>query len=129
VQWAQNKKADSLVSVLPKAKNDIDKVQLLNAIADEYKSTNPELTLQFGNQALLLASKIKFNAAKGYAFLNLGNANVILGDYPQALRYFSKAQEVFEAALENATADTIDIKNGLARAYGSLCVVFSEQSN
>ncbi len=128
-QWAQNKKADSLVSVLPKAKNDIDKVQLLNAIADEYKSTNPELTLQFGNQALLLASKIKFNAAKGYAFLNLGNANVILGDYPQALRYFSKAQEVFEAALENETTDTIDIKNGLARAYGSLGVVFSEQSN
>lgn len=129
VQWAQNKKADSLVLSLPKTKNDIDRVQLLNAIADEYKSTNPELTLQYGNQALALASKIKFKAAKGFAFLNLGNGHVVQGNYPQALRFFSQAQEVFEEALENSNGATSDVKNGLARAYGSLGVVFSEQSN
>lgn len=129
VQWAQNKKADSLVSALPKAKNDIDKVQLLNAIADEYKSTNPALTLQYGNQALTLASKIKFKAAEGYALLNLGNANVVQGNYPQALRFFSKSQEIFEEALANSNGAASEVKNGLARAYGSLGVVFSEQSN
>ncbi len=125
---AQNRKADSLVLILPKAKNDIDKVQLLNTIADEYKSTDPKLMLLYGNQALQLASKIKFKTAQGNALLNLGNANILLGNYPEALRYFSKAQTIFESALEDTNSDTITIKNGLARAYGSLGVVFSEQS-
>ncbi len=125
---AQNRKVDSLILILPKAKNDIDKVQLLNTIAEEYKSTDPKLMLLYGNQALQLASKIKFKTAQGNALLNLGNANIILGNYLEALRYFSKAQAVFESALEDTNSDTITIKKGLARAYGSLGVVFSEQS-
>ncbi|MGL2966907.1 tetratricopeptide repeat-containing sensor histidine kinase [Flavobacterium sp. XGLA_31] len=130
VSAAQNKKADSLVAVLGKTRNDIDRAQLFNTIADEYKASDPKLMLQYANQALALATKIKFNTAKGNAFLNLGNANILTGDYPQALRYFSNAQSVFEEALENASNDNNkEIKNGLARAYGSLGVVFSEQSN
>ena len=125
---SQNRKADSLVLILPKAKNDIDKVQLLNAIADEYKNSDPKLMLVYGNQALQLATKIKFKTAQGNALLNLGNANVVLGNYLEALRYFSKAQSIFESALEDTNSDTKNIKNGLARAYGSLGVVFSEQS-
>ena len=125
---AQNRKADSLVLILPKAKNDIDKVQLLNTIADEYKNSDPKLMLLYGNQALQLAAKIKFKTAQGNALLNLGNANIILGNYLEALRYFSKAQTIFESALEDTNSDAKNIKNGLARAYGSLGVVFSEQS-
>jgi tetratricopeptide (TPR) repeat protein len=125
---AQNRKADSLVLILPKAKNDIDKVQLLNTIADEYKNSDPKLMVLYGNQALQLAAKIKFKTAQGNALLNLGNANIILGNYLEALRYFSKAQTIFESALEDTNSDAKNIKNGLARAYGSLGVVFSEQS-
>ncbi|UPT71357.1 MAG: hypothetical protein M0D53_02865 [Flavobacterium sp. JAD_PAG50586_2] len=39
--WSQNRTGDSLVSVLQKTKNDIDIAQLLNTIADEYKSSAP----------------------------------------------------------------------------------------
>ena len=98
--WAQNQKIDSLVSVLQKTKNDIDKVKLLNTIADEYKSSDPKLMMQFANKALQLAIKIKFKAAAGNAYLNLGNANIIIGNYPVALRNFSNAQIVFEKELE-----------------------------
>jgi tetratricopeptide (TPR) repeat protein len=128
--WAQNKTADSLVLVLQKTKNDIDRVQLLNAIADEYKAVDPKLMQQYANEALQLAIKIKDNVAKGNAMLSLGNSNIILGDYSKALQYFAAAQNVFEKALENNGAENRkEINNGLARAYGSLGVVFSEQSN
>jgi tetratricopeptide (TPR) repeat protein len=127
--WSQNQTADSLVSVLQKTKNDIDKANLLNAIADEYKSSDPKLMLQYANQALQLSSKIKFKAAEGNAYLNLGNANIITGNYPVALQHFSNAQAVFEKELEANSENTKELKNSLARAYGSIGIVFSEQSS
>ncbi len=127
--WAQNQKADSLVMVLQKARNDIDKAKLLNAIADEYKSSDPKLMQQYANQALQLSIKIKFKIAEGNAYLNLGNANIIIGNYPVALQNFSNAQTVFEKELESNPAETKEIKNSLARAYGSIGIVFSEQSS
>ncbi|MES2411800.1 MAG: tetratricopeptide repeat protein [Bacteroidota bacterium] len=129
ISWSQNHTADSLVSVLQKAKNDIDRAQLLNAIADEYKSSDPKLMFQFANQALQLAVKIKFKAAEGNAYLNLGNANIITGNYPVALQNFSNAQTIFEKELERNPANTKELRNSLARAYGSIGIVFSEQSS
>ncbi len=116
--------------VLQKTKNDIDKVQLLNTIADEYKAGNPKLMQQYAKEALQLATKINYSVAKGNALLNLGNSNILLGNYPQALQFFSEAQIVFEKAIDNAANENSkEINNGLARAYGSLGVVFSEQNN
>jgi tetratricopeptide (TPR) repeat protein len=127
--WAQNLTADSLVSVLQKTKNDIDKAKLLNAIADEYKSSDPKLMLKYANQALELSAKIKFSIAQGNAYLNLGNANIIMGNYPVSLQHFSNAQAIFEKELGNNPDSNNEIKNSLARAYGSIGIVFSEQSS
>ena len=127
--FSQNKAADSLINVLNKTKSDIDKTVLLNAIATEYMSSDPKLMQDFANKALDLSKKIKHRVEEGNAYLNLGNSNVISGNYPKALDYFSKAQEVFESQI-NATGDNKNaIRNGLARAYGSIGIVFSEQSN
>ncbi len=128
VSWSQNQKADSLVSVLQKTKNDIDKVRLLNAIADEYKSSNPNAMIQYANQALQLSVKIKYKSAEGNAYINIGNANIIKGNYTEALRNFSNAQAVFEDELNNNSENTKEVKECLARAYGSIGIVFSEQS-
>ncbi|NNT72524.1 tetratricopeptide repeat protein [Flavobacterium sp. IMCC34852] len=124
--WSQNQKLDSLVSVLPKTKNDIDKAELLNAIADQYKTSNPKQMLDYAQKAFDLAQKIDYQLAKGNALLNMGNANIILGNYAKALQHFTDAQYLFE---------TITVKNdsenqkGLAKALGSIGIVFSEQSN
>ncbi|WP_333876582.1 tetratricopeptide repeat-containing sensor histidine kinase [Flavobacterium sp.] len=124
--WSQNPKADSLISVLKKTRNDIDKVQLLNAIADEYKTSHPKLMSEYAQQAYQLAQKINFEVAEGNALLNLGNANIITGDYPKALRYFTGAQHLFETlTVKNNT----DKQKGLAKALGSIGIIFSEQSN
>ena len=125
--FSQSKTLDSLNAELSRSKNDIDRAQILNLIADELKSANPKLMLQYSERALKLAQKIKYKLAEGNAYLNLGNANIILGNYPQALRHFTNAQAVFEK--ESASGNSKDIRNGLARAYGSIGIVFSEQSN
>ena len=122
---AQQSVSDSLQLALGKAGNDIDRVELLNLIAAEYRQTDPTKMISFANQALALAKKISNKTGEGNALLNLGNANIIKGNYPEALRYFSDAQLLFESA------DQSDHNNreGLARAYGSIGIVFSEQSN
>ncbi|HQW68915.1 MAG TPA: histidine kinase [Flavobacterium sp.] len=122
---AQNPKIDSLLLVLSKTRNDIDKAQLLNAVADQYKTSDPKLMLNYANKALALAKKIDFKLAEGNALLNIGNANIISGNYSLALQSFTEAQHLFET-IENTT---VERQQGLAKALGSIGIVFSEQSN
>ena len=128
ISFSQSKKIDSLVSAINKSQNDIDKAQLYNAIADEFKTSNPKKMVQYANAALQLSQRIKYKLSEGNAHLNIGVANIILGNYSVSLDNFSKAQTIFEKELElNPTKS--EIKSGLARAYGSIGIVFSEQSS
>ncbi|WP_284651776.1 tetratricopeptide repeat-containing sensor histidine kinase [Flavobacterium terrisoli] len=126
VCWSQNQKTDSLISVLQKTRNDIDKAALLNTIADQYKTSDPKLMLDYAQKAYDLAQKIDYELAKGNALLNLGNANIISGNYPKALQYFTDAQHLFENLV---IKNDLDKQKGLAKALGSIGIVFSEQSN
>ena len=126
--FAQQKAADSLMQILGKTKNDIDRVNILNAISDCYKVVDSKKMFVFGNQALDLAKKINYTIAQGNAYLNLGNSKIIEGDYKVATNYFQQAQEIFEN--ESSTPSTKDeIASGLAKSYGSIGIVLSEQSN
>jgi len=129
IAQAQTQKIDSLNSVLKHVKNDIDKAQSLNAMADAYKTTNPKVMQQYANQALALSQKIQYKIEEGNAELNLGNASIILGNYPQALAHFAAAQSIFENEIQTNPKNSLEIKKGLAKAYGSIGIVFSEQSN
>ena len=127
---AQNKVIDSLSIQLKNVKSDIVKAKTLNTIANEYKTTNPKLMLEYANKALVLSKKIGFKIEEGNSYHHIGNANIILGNYAMALDNFSKAQTVFENEMPIGSDQTIkEIKEGLARAYGSIGVVFSQQSN
>ena len=124
---AQDKVMDSLQNELKKSKNDIDKTIVLNAISDQYKYSDPNKMAEFGNQALQLAQKIKYEVEEGYAYLNIGTSNIILGDYKKALESFSLAKDIFEE--NNTVSNKKEVAQGLAKAYGSMGIVFSEQSN
>ncbi|WP_298119810.1 tetratricopeptide repeat protein [Flavobacterium sp.] len=121
---AQNKEIDSLKNVLNQSKNDIDKANVYNLISDNYKTSNPKLMLDYANKALQLSKKINHKEAEGTSYLNIGNANIILGNYSKALENFSQAQNIFENQNK-----TIEVRKGLAKAYGSIGIIFSEQSN
>ncbi len=125
----QGKKTDSLKLALGQAKNDIGKAQLYNILADEYKTTDPKSTLQYANKALVLASKIKYKLEVGNAYNNIGTAYIVLGNYAAALENFSKAQVIFNRETGRASEDALAVRNGLAKSFGSIGIVFSEQSN
>lgn len=127
--FSQNERLDSLNHVLKSVKNDIERAQTLNAIADEYKSTDPQKMLVYANKALVLSQKIKYKIAEGNAHLNIGNANIIIGNYSVALRHFTLASLLFEEQNASNSIEAIEIKKGLAKALGSIGIVFSEQSN
>ncbi len=127
--FAQSNTADSLKSILNQTKNDIEKVQVLNEISDYYKSSNPVLMEDYATKALKLAQKINYKEEEATALLNLGIVNIISGDYPKALDFFSQSKVVYESELAVNVKDNRKLKNGLARVYGSMGVVFSEQSN
>ncbi len=127
---AQNKVIDSLTLQLKNTKSDIVRAKTLNVIANEYKTTNPKLMLENANKALLLSKKIGFKIEEGNSYHHIGNANIILGNYALALDNFSKAQTIFENEMLIGSDHNIkEIKEGLARAYGSIGFVFMEQSN
>lgn len=127
---AQNKVIDSLTIQLKNAKSDIVKAKTLNNIANEYKTTNPKLMLDYANKALLLSRKIGFKIEEGHAHQNIGNAHMMISNYALALDNFSKAQTIFENEMPLGAGQNIkEIKEGLARAYGSIGFVFMEQSN
>lgn len=126
--FAQNKTIDSLLLVLKKTSNDIDKANTLNSLSDNYKVSDAKKMFLYGNQALVLAKKINFKIAEGNALLNIGNSKIIEGDYNLALDNFQKAQELFEKEIPTPNTQK-DIDLGLAKAYGSIGIVLSEQSN
>jgi tetratricopeptide (TPR) repeat protein len=126
---AQTKTSDSLLVVLQHTKNDIDKAQILNAIADAYKTSNPKLMGDYATKALQLSQKIQYKIEEGNAYLNLGNAAIILGNYSQALQNFASAQNIFENETQADLKNNVAIQKGLAKAYGSIGIVFAEQSN
>lgn len=126
--FAQNKTIDSLLLVLKKTNNDIDKVTILNSLSDNYKVADAKKVFYYGKQALVLARKINFKIAEGNALLNIGNSKIIEGDYKLALDNFQKAQELFEKE-QPSPKNQNEIDLGLAKAYGSIGIVLSEQSN
>ncbi|WP_395043620.1 tetratricopeptide repeat protein [Flavobacterium sp.] len=126
---SQTKTIDSLLTVLQQPKNDIEKAQNLNAIANEYKTSNPKLMLDYATKALQLSQKIGYKIEEGFADLNLGNINIISGNYSKALEYFTSAQYIFENETQTNADEKLKINKGLAKAYGSIGIVFSEQSN
>lgn len=126
--FAQHREIDSLKQILDTSKNDIEKTQILNQISDLYKTQNPDLMFDFANRALELSQKIKNKNEEANAYLNLGNSQIISGNYPKSLEYFSNAKNIFEE-LESEPENKQKVQDGLARAYGSIGIVFSEQSN
>ncbi len=127
--FSQEATVDSLQQVLKNSKDDIQTTQVLNQLASAYQDFNPNLLEEYAKRALVLARKIDFTLEEGTALLNLGNAEIISGNYAKALENFQNAQIVFEKQLQEQTDNQLALKNGLARAYGSMGIVFSEQNS
>ncbi|HLA56720.1 MAG TPA: tetratricopeptide repeat protein [Flavobacterium sp.] len=125
---AQALQVDSLKRVLAVVKIDTAKVNVYNNLANQFKESNPDSVAFYADKATALSQKIGYDLGLGNALINKGNSNIILGNYAAALENFTKAQSVYEPLLDKNPDDKA-LKNGLARAYASAGVVYSEESN
>ena len=126
--FAQDKIIDSLEQRLPKTSNNLERAKLYNAISNQYKYTDPNRMLEFGNQALKISEENQLKTQIGIAYLNIGTAHIILGDYQKAMDNFVWAKSIFEE-LRKSSPKEEEIQKGVAKTYGSMGIVFSEQSN
>lgn len=128
--FAQQPVIDSLKRVLQVTKIDTAQVNLYNALAHEFRESNPDSTNAYATKAQQLAQRSHYEFGIATAYLNKGNASVILSDYPKAQQHFLQAQQYFEKLRGSDSAtDKNKIENGLARAYASLGVVYSEEND
>lgn len=119
---------DSLKRVLKVSKNDTVRINLYNKLAVAHRDINPDSTAWYATQALTLSNKVTYDPGKGNAEINLGNAQLIKGNYDGALKHFEKAESIFTRLTQDNPDDSW-FQSGLARSHASLGVIFSEQSN
>ncbi|MFT3793990.1 tetratricopeptide repeat protein [Flavobacterium sp.] len=125
---AQNTEADSLRRVLRVAKTDTAKANIYNHLASQFASSNPDSTTFYADMAGSLSAKINYGFGIANAQINKGNVAIIIGKLDEALLHFKKAQRLYESLVEENPNEK-SFKNGLARAFASEGIVYSQQSN
>ena len=79
---------DSLLTELPKAKSDTNKVNLLNDLSYTFSRLNPMQGIKYGNQALELSNKLNWEKGAASAQCNIGSNCLIISDFSKALKCF-----------------------------------------
>ena len=126
---ARNKNIDHLQKELIGTKNITKKIKILNDLAKEYQESDPKQMFIYAKKAVTLSPQTENLLLAGQAHQNIGVAYIIMGDYNKSLYYFTLAKDIFEKALRKKyTPNKKELEDGLARAYGSMGIVFSEQS-
>jgi adenylate cyclase len=101
---------DSLISVLNKQKGDTNKVNTLNELAWEFYASNYDnkKALQYAEEALSLAQKIRFARGEATACRRRGGIELNSGHYGDAMKSYSR-----ELKLQKEIGD----KNRIALGY------------
>src|SRR6516162_707655 len=77
-----NQLRDSLKHALVIAKNDTSRVLIMADLANAYWITNLDSSFAYGNQALMLAKRIRFSRGEASALNALGLSFQVQGDCP-----------------------------------------------
>ncbi len=109
--FAQNTFADSLLFLLRTTPEDSNKIILLNDLAWEYKSENPDSARHYLAQSIALAQQINFPKGEAQAYNNLGVVEAIAEKLDLAESHYQKA-----LALRLALGD----KKGVASLYNNI---------
>ncbi len=118
--FGQNKNVDSLILVLKIAKEDTNKVILLNKLAKEFSYVNIDSAFLFSKPAADLS--LKLNYEKGYikSLSLLANAYFSFGDNPKALESYLTLLKYSEKK---------NNKGGIAASYGGIANVKANEGN
>jgi adenylate cyclase len=107
--------ADSLVKELRRAKEDTNKVNILNTFYVAYKDINPDSGLMYAQQGLALADKLHWEKGIADANNGVGFSHMLKLDYLKAVEYFQKAMAICERT--GYTEGIATTNRNLASAY------------
>ncbi len=105
---------DSLKTELSKAKNDTNKVNILNLICSQPGQTKAEERLKYINQALALATQLNYQKGKARALHMLGISKNDAGDYDEGLKILADALKTCPPSEKNLQSG---IYNTIAGSY------------
>lgn len=96
--WDENpsdsqKELDSLLTLLPYSSGK-DKLPLLNRVAEIYWSIDPNKTIEYAYEALLLSKEANDNNQEGLALINLCQGYLFNDFYDKALQYGLQSLEI-----------------------------------
>ena len=111
---------DSLLTQLPEAREDSNKVILLNDLGFTYNSINPDEGLKYGGLGLQLAQKLNWKKGMAAADRILGMNYTVKSDYSGALTYLINALKLSEE---------LGNKEAIARALGNIGNVYVNLSD
>lgn len=111
---------DSLSSVLSKSTKDTNRVNLLNTLAENYYSINPDSGIKYALQSVKLSKEIKweYGLANAYSFLGINNS--VKGNYDDALENFKSSLEIYKE---------LEDTDGISKQLGYLGIVNMNLSN
>ena len=112
-------KIDSLENELLKSV-DTSKVNVLNALASEYRKKSPIKALEYSSQALSLSVKIDFKKGMGNAYGTMANVYFVQGNFDKALKFYNKSLSIRESIFD---------KKGTANSLNSIGNVNINQGN
>ncbi len=105
---AQNRETDSLLSLLQVAKEDSNKVNLLNDLSKLTRSDSVDLAMVYSTQAQALAVKINYQRGLANSYKNIGICCYVKGKNVEALQYWDLAEQVY-----TSLGDKIGVSNML----------------
>jgi len=91
--FSNNAELDSLKHNI-KISTGTDKVDAINLLSKAYWEIDPEITMEYCNEAMKLALKIGYEKGRAKAISNIGGGYYYLGDFEQAIKYFKESLEI-----------------------------------
>lgn len=115
-----NLRVDSLSKRLPELSDDTSKVSLLDELSDLCRILDPDKGLEYAEQELELAQKLKWEKGVALAYNSIADNYLTKSNFPLALDYYFKAVKINQA---------IDNDIDLARNYNHISVVYKHQKD
>jgi tetratricopeptide (TPR) repeat protein len=93
---AQRQMVDSLLKLLPTAKDDTSRLIIMDGLIEAYKNVNLDSGVYYAQQEILITNRMNDPYQQAYALNQYGHALFFAGNYPEAVEVLLKALQQFE---------------------------------
>ncbi len=119
--FAQNRKIDSLLTLIKSDKEDTSKVIHSNDLCWEFRNIGLyDTAIKYGNIALQLSQQLNFKKGLAGSYNNIGIVYHVQGYYPKALDFYLKALKINEEQKD---------KSGIAKCFSNIGNVYVGQGD